>query len=253
MMKKLLAVLVLIVSLSLTVAYASNIMSPHRLAVIGGTRPTLVAETGSYSGSATFTRTISVNPPVGTSLMVVYINAQRTNAHTSFDLTSLTFGGTNLDHLTDFAPFGDRVIDGFAYRFNPTSGAQDLVFTTGTSWNGNIAYVWMFSGTPADPFGQHREVENLNATSVSTSFQPEYNRPYIVSGAGAAKNAGGGDCWSGTNLTITAQGRDDTDDVFGAAADNDTLTGAGNTTFTLNCTASGTGHVSGEFLEIVGP
>lgn len=254
MMKRLAFFLSLLAALWLPAADASNLYSPHRLAVVGGTRPTLLSATGSFTSTDTASRTLSVTPPVGTSLLIAYIGAMRESAHGSFDLVSVTFGGTALNQLTDFNHFGDRVIDGFAYRLSPTTGvAQDLVFTTAAAWNGIIIYVWMFSGTPADSFGQNREVENLNSSSVTATFSPEYGRPYILAGSVAAKNGGGGDCYIGTNLTIAVQGRTDDEDIFAGTAANATLVAAGSTPFTMNCASSGTGHISGEFVEIVGP
>lgn len=255
MMRRIAFALALFACLALPAADASNVLSPHRLAVIGGTRPTLLATTGGADGNVATTRTVSVTPPVGTSLLIAYVAGVRRNSHPSFTFNSITWAGAAMDQLTDFNHFGNRVIDGYGYKMNPTTGvSQNLVFTVNGAWNMSHIFVWMFSGTdPADPFGKIATVENINATIVSTEQSPEYNRPYILAGSGAAKNAGGGNCYSGTNLTVDSQGRDDTDDVFAAAASNAVLTAAGPTTFTLNCASSGTGHITMEFVEIKGP
>lgn len=233
-------------------ADASNLMSPHRLAVVGGMRPTLVGTAGSFSQSNASSRTQSITVPVGISLLVAYI-ATPGDGDTNRAFSSLTLNGTAMTLATSFTQFGNCCINGIAYRINPTSGTYDLVFTVANGvWQSSLIYVWMFSGTHSTtPIGIVKEASTLSAQQVSVSGQPQYGRPYIVAGS-ITRSGGSGSCYSGTNLTIDLQGSEGSDNDAAAALSNITLTGAPSTTFTARCSWS-SGNRGIALIEVKGP
>lgn len=231
---------------------ASNLMSPHRLAVIGGTRPTLVGTAGSFLTGNASSRTQSITVPVGISLLVAYI-ATPGDGDSNRAFSSLTLNGTAMTLATSFAQDATCCIDGIAYRINPTAGTYDLVFSVvNGAWQSSLIYVWMFSGTdPSSPIGIVREAFSPSAQSISVSGKPAYGRPYIVAGSITRSN-GSGTCYSGTNLSVDLQGAEGSDNDAAAALSNTTLTGAPSMTFTARCSWS-SGNRGITLAEVKGP
>lgn len=253
-MKKFIVSLVLLALLAATGAQANWLINSYILAAIGGTRPTLVDVNASgYLNVNATSRTLSVTPPVGTSLLIAYIGMSIGND--TFTANTPTLGGTPLSLATPYAAYQNRLASGFVYQINPTTGvAQNLTFTiTGATWTSSYIYVWFFSGVnTSDPFGQSDEDACINCQALSSTFTPEYGRPYIIAGGATRGASGGGNCYTHTNLTeLNENGEDDQDTRYNVAS-NAVLTGAGSTQFNMTCNF-GSGYRNMDIVEIKGP
>ena len=257
-MKRFLFSLILLAALASGLK-ADYLYNPHRLAVVGGTRPTLAGvNAAGLSTTQQKTRTVSITPPVGTSLLVAYASISDgtscTSPSSNESIATFTLGGVALGVGTPYTVFDCSLADAFAYKLNPTTGvAQNLTITALDDWATSFIYVWFFSGTdPADPFGFAQVSQSVNASGRTITFQPEYTKPYIIAGSASHRGSGSGNCYTGTNLTIALQDADGGDDNAAAVASNSSLTSAGSTSFTLTCNWE-TGPVSMDILEIKGP
>jgi hypothetical protein len=252
-MKKFILSLVLLALLAATSAQADWMLNSYRLAVLGGTRPTLTGFVApDLADGPGPSRTISVNPPVGTSLIIAYIGYSHGNVVATPGTPTLA--GVAMTAATPFVQYQNRMTTGFWYKINPTTGvAQNLTFSASVNWLNSYAYIWYFSGVDtSDPFGHTDETQCLSCQQLTRTFAPEYGRPYIVAGGMTRASSGGGACYTHVNLTELNEDSEDDEDTAYNAASNSVLVGAGSTAFSMSCNYSNF-YRTMDIVEIKGP
>lgn len=243
-----------LIALALLAASASAdwVINSYRLAGDVTSRPVLEAvNAAGISATNQSSRTLSITPPVGTTLVVTYVAWRHANVSSA--PSTPTLGGTALTAARAMAQYQNRLTDGIYYRVNPTTGsAQDLVIAAANSWTNSYIYVWFFSNVnTTTPIGDSQGDQSVSAASLSVTLGPQYGRPYLVGGSHRAHASGTGNCWSGTNLTVANQGNEASNHTYAAFA-NSTLTFASDTLLTATC-SWGASYQTLDVVEIKGP
>jgi hypothetical protein len=211
-------------------------------------RATLIGSEGAGTTSSAGTRTATLTVPSGTTLMVVYF-ACRHGANASEISAHPTFNSVPMAVDRPVAQYQTRLMNGFFYMINPSTGAQTFSVTVNVNFSNSYVHAWYFGGNIYKPMGTSSVAVSISTATHTCTQTCSNDLPFVIAGAAHAHASGtGSGTWTGGNLTIRDNAGVASNNAY-AVADNSAAV-AGSTGYTMTNTAWGASYMIMYALEI---
>jgi len=208
-------------------------------------RPRLVsASTRLASSSSTATISQNVTIPEGCNLFVAAVGTRHAGTAASFSYCRLA--GVDMTAASAWVQSNSRLGTGIYYYINPPTGSQTFTFDTTATMSSYAVNAMYLRGNLVDVFANNNQSSSSASSSRSFTFTPETSRPFIISVVNFA-NPSTSNTFTYTNLTQDMNYLASGSTSYSVAI-NDTLNGAGSTTFTTT-TNDGNDYINGCICE----